>query len=193
MSEEKITTQLVPGSLGAIATQNKKSIAESFINADVICLIDVSGSMNTNDSRNNLSRYEVACQELTYLQKNLPGKIAVIGFSDNTEFYPGGIPRLQGGGTDMAKALQFIKVADLPGIKFILISDGEPNNFEATLQIATTFKNHIDVIYVGNESNPRGRDFLQKLAAATRGKSITADRAAELAAGVMKLLSSNSV
>ena len=188
-----MNNQLVPGSLRVMAMKDKKSIAESFINADVICLIDVSGSMDTNDSRNNLSRYEVACQELTYLQKNLPGKIAVIGFSDDTEFYPGGIPKLQGGGTDMAKALRFIKIADLPGIKFILISDGEPNEIEVTLQIAATFTNKIDVIYVGPESNPRGRDFLQKLAVATGGKSVTADRAKELSAGVMKLISSNSV
>lgn len=188
-----MNNQIVAGSISSISQKSGKSLAETFMQADVIVIVDTSGSMNSFDSRGGLSRYEVACQELSMLQRSLPGKIAVIGFSDSTEFCPGGIPRMQGGGTDMAKALRFIKIADLPGIKFILISDGEPNEIEVTLQIAATFTNKIDVIYVGNESYPRGRDFLQKLAAATGGKSVTADRAAELAAGVMKLISSNSV
>lgn len=187
-----MNTQIVPGSIGSLATQGKKSIAESFISADVIVIVDTSGSMGDKDSRNGLSRYEVACQELTQLQTNLPGKIAVIGFSSDTEFYPGGIPTFQASGTDMAKVLQFVKVADLPGMKFILISDGEPDNPGRTLSIAGGFQNHIDVIYVGSELRPYGRDFLNKLAAATGGKAVTASCANRLAENVQHLLVSGS-
>ncbi len=185
-------TQIVPGSIGSLATQQNKSIAETFISADVIVIVDVSGSMESHDSRGGLSRYEVACQELSMLQKNLPGKIAVIGFSSHTEFCPGGVPTMQGGGTDMDKALNFVKIADLPGMRFILISDGEPDNPQITLDIAKTFTNRIDVVYVGPEDRPYGREFLQKLAAATGGQSVTADRAKELASSVQSLLLSGN-
>lgn len=183
-----MNSQIVPGSIGALSTQNNKSIAETFLNCDVIIIVDTSGSMSTEDSRGGKSRYVVACQELGMLQKNLPGKIAVIGFSNSTEFFPGGIPTMQGGGTDMAKALSFVKIADLPGMKFILISDGEPADENRTLAVAKTFQNHIDVIYVGPENRPSGREFLQHLAAATGGQAVTAEAAKQLKSNIERLL-----
>jgi len=44
-------TAIVPGSIGAIAKSNRTSIAETFANADVVIIVDTSGSMHTNDSR----------------------------------------------------------------------------------------------------------------------------------------------
>lgn len=41
--------------------------------------------------------------------------------------------------------------------------------------------------YVGPEEYPAGRDFLQRLAAATGGQTVTADRAKELKAGIERL------
>jgi Mg-chelatase subunit ChlD len=181
--------QIVPGSIGALAQQSGKSIAESFLSAEVIVIVDVSGSMDSRDSRGNRSRYEVACEELAALQQHLPGKIAVIGFSNGAQFHPGGIPVFVGGGTDMAGALGFTKVADaIPGMRFILISDGEPDDKQQTLRVAQTFKNRIDVIFVGPEDRPAGRNFLQHLAAASGGQIITADRAQALSAGIQYLL-----
>lgn len=184
---------LVVGSIGALAQQNNKSLAESFVSADVVIIVDVSGSMGDHDSRGGKARYEIACEELVQLQQNLPGKIAVFGFSDVVEFCPNGLPRFQQGGTDMAAALKFVKIADVPGMRFILISDGEPSDEKETLEIAKKFQNKIDVIFVGPEERPRGRDFLHRLAVATGGQAVTADRAAELAAGVMHLLGKSSV
>lgn len=187
-----MNTQIIPGSINAIAQQQHKSIAETFISADVIVIVDVSGSMSDRDSRGRKSRYEVACEELAQLQRNLPGKIVVVGFSGNAEFCPGGIPRMQGGGTNMVNALEFVKVADLPGMRFILISDGEPDDPHATLSVARTFQNQIDVIFVGPEDRPYGRDFLQKLAAATGGKTVTAECAKQLSKNITKLLNSST-
>lgn len=184
-----MNTNIIPGSIGAIAQQSGKSIAETFISADAIVLVDVSGSMSSRDSRGGKSRYDVACEELADLQKSLPGKIAVIGFSNTTEFCPGGKPYFQSGGTNLAGALEFIKIADIPGMKFVLISDGEPDDERKALSIAGGFKNHIDVIYVGPEDQPDGRDFLYKLAKMTGGKSVTAEAAKKLAASVTSLLS----
>lgn len=176
-----MNTAIVTGSLGAIARQENKSLAEAFVNADLVVIIDTSGSMSTHDSRGGKSRYEVACMELGTIQNRYPGKIAVLAFSDNVMFCPSGMPTYFGGNTDMAKALQFAKVADVPGMQFILISDGEPNDEQETLAVATTYKNKISTIYVGPEDRPAGRDFLQRLAAATGGQTVTADRANLLA------------
>ena len=183
-----MSNALVPGSIAAIALQSGKSIAESFVNADCIVIVDTSGSMASHDSRGGRSRYDVACEELKNLQNSLPGKIAVLSFSTTVEFCPSGVPFDFGGGTDMSKALKFAKMADVPDMSFIVISDGEPDDPNETLTIARSFKSKISTIYVGPENQPLGRDFLNRLAQASGGQSITVDRAKELASGIRYLL-----
>ena len=182
-------TEIVAGSIGAIAQQSGKSIAESFLSCDVVIIVDTSGSMSANDSRNGLSRYKVACQELKQLQENMPGKIAVINFSSTVQFEPGGVPFNLGGGTDLLSALRFVKPADqIEDMKFILISDGGPEDPESCIKFARGFKNKISTIYVGPEEIPTGRDFLERLAKASGGQVVTADRAKELGTKVTALL-----
>jgi len=181
-------TAIIPGSLGAIAKQESKSLAETFTNADCIVIVDTSGSMNDQDSRDGKSRYEVACEELARLQAEFPGKIAVLAFSTDIQFCPSGIPVFLGSGTDMAKALEFAKIADVPGMQFILISDGEPDEEARTIAVARTYQNKISTIYVGPEERPVGRDFLYRLAQATGGQGITVDRAKELKSGIERLM-----
>jgi len=183
-----MNNQIVPGSLGAMARANKTSIAQSFLNAECIVLVDTSGSMDASDSRGGETRYDVACNELAYLQGQMPGKLAVISFSSNVKFCPDGKPYHYGESTDLVKALKFMSVADVPGMKFILISDGEPSNREESLRIAKTYKNKIDVIYVGPEDRPDGRDFLERLSKVTGGTLVTSDRAKELGTSVTLLL-----
>ncbi len=162
---------LVKGSLSDIAKRSNQSIAETFVNCDVVILVDTSGSMGAQDSRGGRSRYDVACEELKALQGSLPGKIAVLSFSSDVEFNPSGVPRFMQSTTDMTKALRFAKVADnIPGMRFILISDGEPNSPEQALATARSYKNKIDTIYVGPEDQPTGQGFLVKLAKASGGK-----------------------
>jgi Mg-chelatase subunit ChlD len=179
---------IIPGSLGALARQNNTSIAETFLSCDVICIVDTSGSMAEQDSAGGRSRYDVACSELAQLQQNLPGKIGVISFSSTVQFCPNGVPVNLNGGTDLASALKFTKVADLAGMRFILISDGEPYDPDEALKIARTYINHIDVIYVGPEEGLAEREFLSRLAQASGGQAITADRAKELTAKIEQLL-----
>jgi len=183
-----MTNAIVTGSLSAIAHRDDKSIAETFISADIVVIVDTSGSMCAKDSRGGNTRYQIACEELAMLQSSLPGKIAVIAFSDTTIFCPSGIPFYFGGNTNLAGALTFAKVADVPGMRFIVISDGEPDDEEATLRVARSYKNRIDVIYVGPEDRPHGRSFLERLASASGGIVATADRAKELAPTIEKLL-----
>lgn len=179
---------IIKGSQQAIAQQTGKSLAQTFVNAECVIICDCSGSMATDDSRGGKSRYEVACEELRALQASLPGKIALISFNNMVMFNPSGEPMIPSGSTDLARALQYAKKADVEGIRFIVISDGEPNEPDKAIGIASTYKNRIDVVYVGPEDRPAGRDYLQRLAAASGGQIVTADRAKSLAAATQKLL-----
>lgn len=163
--------QLVKGSVLDVANQNNVSIAETFMSVDAVILVDVSGSMSEKDTRNGESRYQVALNELAKLQEELPGKIAVAGFSDHARFAVSGVPKFEQGMTDMVKALEFVKRVDGCGIKIILISDGEPNDEGETLKLARTFESKIDTVFVGKE-NSEGRIFLKRLSEATGGISV---------------------
>jgi hypothetical protein len=179
---------IVTGSLSDIAQRNGHSLAQSFVNAECVCIVDTSGSMGSPDSRGGRTRYDVACEELAALQGAMPGTIAVLSFASTTMFCPDGKPFNQQGGTDLEGALQFARMADVPGIRFIVISDGEPDSQAGALAEARKYTNRIDVIYVGPEHSPAGRDFLARLAAASGGGLVTADRVAGLAESAQRLL-----
>ena len=161
---------LVKGSLSD--TANGRTLAESFLSADAILIVDMSGSMACHDAPGGLARWDAAENELTRLQRENPGKLAVIAFSGTVEFCPTGIPPHLGGGTDMAAALRFVKPADGTGVKFILISDGEPDDKMAVLNVAHSFESKIDTVYIGPEGG-RGVSFLAQLAKEAGGMAAT--------------------
>lgn len=185
--KKQTSLAIVPGSLQQVSQTKGITLAESFLDVDVLLVVDMSGSMGCKDAPGGLSRYEAAENELARLQGELPGKIGVIAFSSYPVFVPNGKPPHLDGSTDMAGALQFVKVADDTGIKFILISDGEPNDKEGTLKVAKTFKTKIDTIFIGPEMSS-GKAFLDKLASLTGGKSVKTKEVAMLAQPVKALL-----
>jgi hypothetical protein len=182
-------TQLVYGSLQDVAQREKKSVAETFLSVDALVMVDTSGSMAMNDCQNNRSRYDLACEQLIRLQRDLPGKVGVISWNSYQNFCAGGIPTSPCGGTDLAGVLKFVKPADNTSIKLILISDGEPDDEDKALKLAGQFKSKISCIYIGPESG-YGREFLRKLAMATGGVSVSqsVQDIANLQQTVIKLL-----
>lgn len=169
-----MSTQLVYGSLKDIADRSGKSVAETFLSVDALVMVDTSGSMMMNDCQGGRTRYDLACEQLIRLQRELPGKVGIIAWNDFARFCPGGVPTTPCGGTDLAGALRFVRPADGTSIKLILISDGEPDNGsqQACLDLARKFKSKIQTIYIGPEDGP-GRDFLRRLAEATGGQSVS--------------------
>lgn len=190
-------TSIVPGSLQAMAQRDGMDLAESFLSADALVLVDVSGSMDAADVyRERVAfgermgqperRYAVACAELRKLQASLPGRVAVMGFASSVEFCPGGLPRLIGTGTDLAGALRFAHAADGCGISVYVISDGEPNDEAAALAEARRFTSPIHCIFIGNPGD-LGANFLRKLATASGGQ-FERNSVAQLAGTVERLM-----
>lgn len=182
---------LIPGSLKAVAQQAGQSLAESFLSADAIVIVDVSASMAAQDlgPDDTRSRYRAACDELARLQATLPGKIAVVAFSDSVMFCWDGKPPFLKGGTDMAEALEFIYPADGTGMTLVLISDGWPRVPDRVLSIAKRFTSPIQTIFIGPEGD-EGADFLRRLAALTGGQA-SVNKVPELAAKIAGLLSAS--
>jgi len=179
---------IVPGSLLDAAQRGNISLAESFLSCDALVIVDSSGSMISRDASNGRTRHQAARDELRTLQSSLPGRVGVIVFSDSVRFIPGGdYPELNGG-TDLAQALQFVKIADDCGIRIIVVSDGDPDDRQRALAVACTFKTRIDAIHIGPERESSGRDFLRQLCAATGGKFVTSDHIAEIAEPVRLML-----
>ena len=176
----------IPGSLAHQAATTGQSIAQTFVGADVIVLVDTSSSMTDRDQTHK-RRYERACDELAKVQASLPGKIAVLSFADFTLFCPSGIPTQPCGMTDLTGALKFAKIADLDGMQFIIISDGEPNEESSALQVASTYRNKIDTIYIGPERGG-GQRFLERLAQMSGGKAVKDFAAKQLESSVRGLL-----
>jgi len=187
--DDKALATVVAGSVADTAQATGKSLAETFASGvDAVMIVDTSGSMGTHDSRGGRARYDVALDELAKLQATQRGRWAVLAFSSETIFVPGGQPPFLGGGTDLAGALRFAQIADGTGVTFFIVSDGEPDDENEALRVAATYQDTIHVIFVGPEDDPRGREFLRKLAAKAGGQTLTADRAQELAAGAQLLL-----
>lgn len=157
-----------------MAERSGKSVAETFLSVDALVLVDTSLSMETDDCPGGRRRYEVACEQLIRLQREIPGKVGVISWLSSAYFCPGGLPKAPFGSTNLAGALDFVRPADGCAIKLIIISDGEPDNSQAALDLAEKFQTKIDTIYCGPELGT-GRDFLARLSALTGGQASVND------------------
>lgn len=186
------TLDIVPGSLASVAASNGISIAEAFTNADHMVLVDVSGSMEIRDSRGGLSRYDVACQELATLQRDLPGRLAIVAFASRPQFCPAGVPMFTdatGSGTAIAEALKFAKPVD--GLMDLwIISDGQPGDGPEALAIARRMQSRISGVYVGPKGG-EGADFLRELCAIRGGQAAESSAAIGLAATVQRMLAAS--
>lgn len=166
------TSIAVRGSLQESQKNRNVTFAEAFMTVDAIVIVDISASMSQQDvpcEGGMTSRWAEANNQLRRLQAKHPSKIAVVAFSDNTEFCPSGVLPPVRSSTNMLGALQFVAPADDTGIKFIVVSDGEPDSPDATLAFARTLKSPVHTIFVGSG---RGKDFMDQLAQATKGRAV---------------------
>jgi len=171
--KDRTTTDLVvKGSLAETSHNKKLEFAEAFLTVDAIMICDISGSMAERDVATEggyCSRWEECNRQLARIQRRFPGRLAVVAFSDDAQFMPGGVLPAPLAGTDLTNALEFVAPADGTGIKYIVASDGEPNDPESALRVASKMS-PIDAIHIG--TSEEGRDFMKRLAKASGGKSV---------------------
>lgn len=179
-------SSIVKGSLSDLSHATGRSIADAFVSADVIVLVDVSGSMEAADTPGGQSRYEAACAELAKLQAANPGKLAIVAFSREPAFAPTGKPPMIGGGTNLAGALKFVRGAD-GTVDYIVISDGQPDDERAALDAVRGWMSKISTIYVG-PADGSGERFLSLLAKEHRGQHVRASQASQLAQAAQAML-----
>lgn len=159
---------IVPGSVADMAIRNQGTM----IPPSVCVLFDISYSMRAEDAvmanGARTSRFLAGAEQLTALQAQYPGQIVLIDFGDRAQVRPGGFPDEPNGmNTFLAPALQLAKELDTGVMKFVIISDGCPQDEFAALEVGQTFIGGIDTIAVGEANN--GAAFLKKLATATGG------------------------
>jgi hypothetical protein len=169
----------MPGSIiekagGLVATP--QNIALALVEATMICVVDVSGSMETADAGKemNMPRHEAAQNALTRLQERHPGQIAIGAFSSGSiGLVPNGKLPAPNGCTPLHGAMQFFyPTAIQTGKKFVIISDGEPtDDGNKAVEMARYHKYPIYAIYVGNRDDMAGgKAFMRRLADASGGK-----------------------
>jgi Mg-chelatase subunit ChlD len=171
IKEKTMNNIIVTGSTTDLAQQEEISLAQAFVNVDIMIVIDLSGSMDMNDAKdihgNRATRRRAAETQLQKLQRDHAGKVGVIGFADHAQYLPNGsIEGIDvGGTTDMLKGLQLAETANRAGIPTVLISDGEPNYDveHECVQLAHSLVSPLHCIYVGPE-NGSGLQYLQQLA-----------------------------
>jgi hypothetical protein len=184
------TTELtVKGSIAESQRRKGLSFSEAFVTVDSIILVDVSGSMSTNDVNAEdgiQSRFHEANRQLKKLQAKMPGKLAVVEFSDDAVFCPDGQLTGVKGGTDLLGALRFVSPAAGTGIKFVIVSDGLPDDEFSTLTYATQMREKLNCIHVG--SDRRGKEFMERLASVSGGQALESE-VQLLSDNIQKLLS----
>ena len=150
---------LVPikkGSLADVAggvNTNPHKMAMALKNAELMILVDCSSSMLTKDAgdHEDQARHEAAQECLDILQERFPGKIAVGAFSSESHglVHTGVLPE-PAGSTPLHLALDFFypKVIATK-MKFVVISDGEPDDPTMCIRLAQKEKYPIYCIMWG--------------------------------------------
>lgn len=184
----KVDKVVVKGSVQDVAEAKGIPVEQVFLDAELVILVDQSGSMDAHDAGRGTTRRDKANEELERLQAAYPGEIVVFEFASGIAYCPGGRPVNDvGGTTDLRGALAYLRPLVDGLFNFVVITDGEPDNPTEALHEARKFTGPINTIYVGPEDG-EGKDFLRQLAQATGGKKFVAKTPGALGAGVLALL-----
>ena len=158
------------GSIYDVANSQNSKPEEILTDADIVVMLDISGSM-ADRQLNGQTRYEKAVEALDDLQRAFPGRIALVTFNDRAALELSGIPSIPSGMTNVYDALSIAKTFDGLSTKFYLISDGQPNvrSEQETIDLASTFIDPINCIFIGEDHDRMGIGFMEKLARVTKG------------------------
>lgn len=170
--------QVVPGSIEDMAKRNNISLEEAAANAEVIVVVDCSGSMaeTMRIEESVKQRQEVARDTLIQLQAQYNGKILLVAFGHkmdpNTgryiaEYMFNGLLPKASGMTPMDAGLELALPFD-GAMDVILVSDGIPDSEQRAEAVAQRFTHPLHTIFIGDKGED-GEMFMAKLAGLTAG------------------------
>ena len=190
-SLQNTQNQVSKGSIQDVANQTDQPLSEVFLDAKYVAIIDISASMDFRDAFGegviSIRRFDAAVQALNGLQASMPGRWIIIEFSSKHQIVPSGSLHSPSSMTDLASVLRYAKDFNGMGLKFYLISDGEPDSGPLALKVAREWTDPINVICVGGAI---GSKFMNKLAETTSGiKTDIKQLSAKELESTLKLLS----
>jgi len=168
----KSQKNVTKGSIFDVASTSGIKPEEVLTDADVVVMLDLSSSMSHRQA-NGVTRFDKAKDALADIQKAFPGRCVLITFADRARMELGGVPSRPSGMTNVYAALEVAKQFDGLDTKFYLISDGEPNctSKEEIFAAAEEFTDPINCIFIGEDHDRAGQQFMSQLAALTGGKN----------------------
>ena len=156
----KRAAQTLPAVTGKVAQQQARIERRA---GAIVILADVSHSM-ASPAWGGQRKIDVLREAVASVMNRNP-QCRLIAFSAAAQ-QVSSIPEPHSN-TDLVAGLEASREHD-PGV-LLLISDGQPDDPEAALQIAKTWRGAIDVLYVGPDSDAAAIAFMRRLAAAADG------------------------
>lgn len=150
----KQAAQTLPAITGKVAIQQERIDRRR---GQVVVLADVSASMG-GPAAGDKRKIDVLREAIASATQNTPARLFV--FSATTREVQS-VPEPENN-TNLAQALREVQRLD-PGVTLV-ISDGQPDNARAALDVASTFRGAIDVLYIGNDKDYAAISFMQQLA-----------------------------
>jgi len=172
---QKRETSIAEGSIFDLAARRNKKPEEIVANADVVVLLDCSSSMLTRldgswsygrAEETSGTRYSEAVKALEMIQQQYQGKVLLITFASGAGVQYGGLPPRPEGTTNLRAALELAHTFDDMGMKFIVVSDGQPDRPDDCIVWRDKFKSALDTIFIGRDGDS-GLTFMNKLATGT--------------------------
>ncbi|KKL77451.1 hypothetical protein LCGC14_2034730 [marine sediment metagenome] len=166
---QKGHSAVAEGSIFDAASRRGDKPEETLADADVVIMLDCSSSMSEGIAGGTETRYDEAKKAVADIQRAFPGRVVLVSFASHAQLELTGIPQSPNGSTNMREALEIAKQFDGLDTKFYLVSDGFPDSQGTVLELAKTFEDPINVIFIGDDYTMSGMEFLGKVADITGG------------------------
>lgn len=161
---------IIRGSVLDVAIDGDTASALANVRRVLVC--DTSASMEVKDISGNKSRYSIEKDTVETFQRNYPGQLGIVAFSNVPELCLDGALPSPSGTTSMLRAIEFVLPLMEAGIPTTLISDGEPDSGteDMIIGIASRLDDGVlSTIYIG-EAGSIGERFMKRLSAASRSE-----------------------
>lgn len=162
---------IVRGSIADMARREGVSLALAWMHVDLIVICDRSDSM-ADDAEPGVSRYARADAELRAIQARYPGRVALIAFNTSAQLEASGMLPPPYGGTSLAPALRLARQVHAPGMRVLVITDGEVQDLDGAIAEARRLPVALEGLYVGPEGG-RGAAMLRRICEASNGRAET--------------------